>query len=165
MSEELSQKLGYRGYITSRPVRGMSYPHRVQNLVVRDYATRHNLDYKLSATEYAMPGCYMMFYDVLTELPQLEGIILFSLFMLPQKTKPRLEIYDRILGAGCELHAALEEMVLQEKSEIEDFETMIQVVLNLPKTPMGGYYHKSEDPKLNNFFIEAMRPTIDMSVE
>lgn len=156
MSEELTQKLGYRGYITSRPVRRVSYPHRVQNLVVRDYATRHNLDYKLSATEYAMPGCYMMLYDVLTELPQLEGIILFSVFMLPQKTKSRLEIYDRILGAGCELHAGLEEMVLQDRSHIDDFETMMQVVLTLPNTPMGGYYQKSENPKLNNFFQQAM---------
>lgn len=152
----MSEKSGYRGYITSRPVRGVSYPHRVQNLLVRDYATRHNLDYKLSATEYAMPGCYMMLYDVLTELPQLEGIILFSLFMLPQKTKLRLEIYDRILGAGCQLRAALEEMVLQDRNDIDDFETMMQVVLTLPHTPMGGYYHKSEDPKLNNFFQQAM---------
>ncbi|TAG91976.1 MAG: sporadic carbohydrate cluster protein, TIGR04323 family [Oscillatoriales cyanobacterium] len=152
----MSEKSGYRGYITSRPVRGVSYPHRVQNLVVRDYATRHNLDYKLSATEYAMPGCYMMLYDVLAELPQLEGLILFSLFMLPQKTKSRWEIYDRILGAGCELHAGLEEMVLQDRSDIDDFETMMQVVLTLPNTPMGGYYQKSENPKLNNFFQQAM---------
>lgn len=152
----MSEKSGYRGYITSRPVRGISYPHRVQNLVVRDYAARHNLDYKLSATEYAMRGCYMMLSDVLVELQQLEGIILFSLFLLPQKTKARLEIYDRILGAGCKLRAALEEMVLQERSDIENFETMIQVALTLPHTPMGGYYQKLEDPKLNNFFQQAM---------
>ncbi|WP_341738397.1 LIC12192 family sporadic carbohydrate cluster protein [Microcoleus sp. CAWBG640] len=153
----MNKKLGYRGYIISRPVRGVSYPHRVQNLVVRDYATRHNLAYKLSATEYAMPRCYMMLYDVLAELPQLEGIILFSLFMLPQRTESRLEIYDRILGAGCELHAALEEMVLQDRSQIENFEEMIQAVLTLSNTPMGGYYQKSENPKLNDFFLQALK--------
>ncbi|MEG3857514.1 LIC12192 family sporadic carbohydrate cluster protein [Microcoleus sp. herbarium12] len=152
----MSEQSGYRGYITSRPVRGLNYPHRVQNLVVRDYATRHNLDYKLSATEYAMPGCYMMLSDVLAELPQLEGIILFSLFLLPQKTKSRWEIYDRILGARCQLRAGLEEMVLQDRSDIEDFETTIQVALTLPHTPMGGYYQKSENPKVNNFFQQAM---------
>ncbi|MEG4571629.1 hypothetical protein QUA56_02700 [Microcoleus sp. N3A4] len=153
----MSKKSGYRGYIISRPVRGVSYPHRVQNLVVRDYATRHNLAYKLSATEYAMPGCYMMLYDVLAELPQLEGIILFSLFVLPQRTESRLEIYDRILGAGGELHAGLEEMVLQDRNEIENFEEMIQAVLTLSNTPMGGYYQKSEDPKFNNFFLNAIK--------
>jgi sporadic carbohydrate cluster protein (TIGR04323 family) len=152
----MSKRSGYRGYIISRPVRGLSYPHRVQNLVVRDYATRHNLAYKLSATEYAMPGCYMMLYDVLAELPQLEGIILFSLFMLPQRTESRWKIYDLVLGAGCQLHAGLEEMVLQDRSEIENFEEMIQAVLTLPNTPMGGYYQKSENPKLKNFFLQAI---------
>lgn len=151
----MSEQSGYRGYIVSRPVRGVSYPHRVQNLVVRDCATRHNLLYKLSATEYAMPGCYMMLSDVLAQLPQLQGIILFSLFVLPQRAEERCAIYDRILEAECELHAALEEMVLKDRSEIESFEEMIQAVLTLPNTPMGGYYHKSEDPKLNNFFLQA----------
>lgn len=151
----MSEKSGYRGYIVSRPVRGVSYPHRVQNLVVRDCAARHNLLYKLSATEYAMPGCYMMLSDVLAQLPQLQGIILFSLFVLPQRAEERWAIYDRILEAGCELHAALEEMVLKDRSEIESFEEMIQAVLTLPNTPMGGYYHKSEDPKLNIFFVQA----------
>ncbi|MEG4283608.1 hypothetical protein QUB68_10810 [Microcoleus sp. A006_D1] len=151
----MSEKSGYRGYIVSRPVRGVSYPHRVQNLVVRDCATRHNLLYKLSATEYAMPGCYMMLSDVLAQLPQLQGIILFSLFVLPQRAEERWAIYDRILEARCELHAALEEMVLKDRSEIESFEEMIQAVLTLPNTPMGGYYHKSENPKLNNFFLQA----------
>ena len=151
----MSEKLGYRGYIVSRPVRGVSYPHRVQNLVVRDCAARHNLLYKLSATEYAMPGCYMMLSDVLAQLPQLQGIILFSLFVLPRKAEQRWEIYDRILAAGCELHVALEEMVLKNSSEIESFEEMIQAVLTLPNTPMGGYYHKSEDPKVNDFFLQA----------
>ncbi|MEG5053890.1 MULTISPECIES: LIC12192 family sporadic carbohydrate cluster protein [unclassified Microcoleus] len=152
----MSKKSGYRGYITSRPVRGVSYPHRVQNLVVRDYATRHKLAYKLSATEYAMSGCFMMLSDVLAELPQLEGIILFSLFTLPQRTESRLGIYDRILGAGGELHAALEEMVLQDRSEIENFEEMIQAVLTLPNTPMRGYYQKSENLQLNNFCLQAL---------
>lgn len=153
----MSKKSGYRGYIISRPVRGISYPHRVQNLVVRDYATRHNLAYKLSATEYAMPGCFMMLYDVLAELEQLEGIILFSLFMLPQRKESRLKIYDRILSYKCELHAAMEEMVLRGRNEIESFEEAIEAVLTLPKTPMGGYYSKSEDAKLKEFFIEALK--------
>ena len=80
--------------------------------------------------------------------------------MLPQRTESRLEIYDRILDAGCKLHAALEEIVLQDRSEIENFEEMIQAVLTLPNTPMGGYYQKSEDPKLNDFFLHAMKEDI-----
>ena len=56
----MSNRFGYRGYIASRPVRGLAQPQHVQNLVVRDYASRAKLPYLLSATEYAMPGCYMV---------------------------------------------------------------------------------------------------------
>ncbi|MDY7013126.1 MAG: LIC12192 family sporadic carbohydrate cluster protein [Cyanobacteriota bacterium] len=148
----MSEKLGYRGYIVSRPVRGTSYPHRVQNLVVRDYAARYKLSYKLSATEYAMSGCYMMLADVLAELPSLEGIILFSLFVLPQRKARRLEIYDRILTEGCQLRAALEEMVLKDQDDIETLEEMLETVFTLPNSPMGGYYSKTNEPGADAFW-------------
>ena len=41
---------GYRGYIGSRPVRGERTPQQVQNLVIRDYAQRNGIAFKLSAT-------------------------------------------------------------------------------------------------------------------
>lgn len=156
----MSKKMGYRGYIVSRPVRGISYPHRVQNLVIRDYAARYKLAYKLSATEYAMSGCYMMLTDVLAELPSLEGVILFSLFVLPRRKNRRLEIYDRILSERCQLHAALEEMSLQDKNDIEALEEMLEAVFTLPKTPMGGYYSKISDPGQEDAFWEILQQSI-----
>src|SRR5271156_6802343 len=71
----MSNRFGYRGYIASRPVRGLAQPQHVQNLVVRDYASRTKLPYLLSATEYAMPGCYMVLESVLAELAHVEGVI------------------------------------------------------------------------------------------
>ena len=141
----MSKKLGYRGYISSRPIRGTSFPHRVQNLVVRDYADRKELVYKLSATEYAISGCYMMLSGLLEELVTLEGIILFSLFILPKRQEKRLNIYHQIITQGLQLHAALEDMILSQEDDINEFEDMIKVVNTLPYTPMEGYYSKSND--------------------
>lgn len=68
---------------------GQPHPQHIQNLVIRDHAKRHGLLFKLSATEYVIPGCYMMLEGLLEELPALEGIIAYSLFMLPpQRTRP-----------------------------------------------------------------------------
>ncbi|MBE9116884.1 sporadic carbohydrate cluster protein, TIGR04323 family [Lusitaniella coriacea LEGE 07157] len=157
----MSEKFGYRGYIGSRPVRGTSYPHRVQNLVIRDYANRRKLPYKLSATEYAMSGCYMMLADVVTELPSLDGIILFSLFMLPQRPQRRREIYDRVLTEKCQLHAALEAMVLADKNDIEHFEETIEVAFTLPHAPMRSYYPKTGKIDEKDSFWKALNQTID----
>ncbi len=133
---------GYRGYIASRPVRGTTYPQRVQNLVVRTYAERRSLAFKLSLTEYAMPGSYMILATLLDEVPKLDGVIAFSMFMLPETRATRLAIYDRILGCGATLHAALEETVLARAADIERFEETIGVALALRRAPFGGRIEK-----------------------
>jgi sporadic carbohydrate cluster protein (TIGR04323 family) len=137
---------GYRGYIVSRPVRGSHFPQRVQNLVVRDYALRRKLAYRLSVTEYAMPGCTMMFESLLDELPSLNGIVLFSLFVLPAQRERRRHAYERVLAGGKTLHAALENLVLATNDDIAAWEDIIGVDAALAATPFGGRYEKTDAP-------------------
>ena len=118
-------RVGHRGYIASRRVRGQLMPQQVQNLVVRDYARRRGLTYKLSATEYGMPGCYMMLESVLGELDALEGVILYSLFMLPQRPERRRAIYRRVLQSGASLHAALEDLAVGSERDIARVEDIL----------------------------------------
>ena len=118
---------GYRGYIASRGVRGIETPQHVQNLVIRDYAQRNDLHFKLSATEYAMQGCYMMLNAVLDELAQLEGMICYSMFMLPGESERRREVYRRVIEGGATLHVALESMALANDSDIARFEDVLLV--------------------------------------
>ncbi len=118
---------GHRGYIASRQIRGMDWPQHVQNLVVRDYAQRNGLAYLLSATEYAMPACYMMLETVLAELPRLNGVIAFSLFMMPAVPARRREVYRRVLDAGADLHFALENLALRDDAGIARVEDIFLV--------------------------------------
>lgn len=154
----MNEKIGYRGYVSSRPIRGRSHPQRVQNLVIRDYAKRKGLSYLLSSTEFTMPGCYMMLEDVLNELPKLEGVIIFSSFMLPQRKERRFRIYERILTNKCALHSALEEIVLNAEADIENFEDVIEVVYTLPQVPLNDVYQTfslkmdQEDPFVKAIF-------------
>ena len=118
---------GHRGYIASRAVRGQDWPQHVQNLVVRDYAQRQGLHYLLSATEYAMDGCYMNLESVLGELERIEGVILFSVFMLPQRRERRLELYERVFAAGADLHGALESMPVRTPEDAARLEDILAV--------------------------------------
>jgi sporadic carbohydrate cluster protein (TIGR04323 family) len=137
---------GYRGYITSRPVRGTAFPQRVQNLVVRDYAQRRGLAFRLSLTEYAMPGCSMMLETLLAELDALEGIILFSTFTLPVHRARRRAVFERVLAAGKTLHAALENLVVRTPADVAHWNDLIDVDALLPATPFGGRYEKNAAP-------------------
>lgn len=120
-----------RGYVTSRPFFGERAPQHVQNLVIRDFCARNGLTYLLSATEYAMPACYMMLEDVLAELGRIDGMAMYSIFLLPQRQARRLAIYQRVLAAGATLHGALENLTLATEADIARFEdiwTVQQVV-------------------------------------
>ena len=118
---------GYRGYIASRPIRGHSTPQHIQNLVIRDYAERNELKFKLSATEYAMPGCDMILRTVIDELSTLEGLILFSMFQLPQNISDRMSVYKTVLDSNCAMHAATESLALSASEDISRWEDIILV--------------------------------------
>ncbi len=106
-------------------MRGQLWPQHVQNLVVRDHARRNGLDFLLSATEYAMDGCYMTLETVLDEVDRVEGVILFSVFMLPRRAERRWRIYERVLGAGADLHGALEGIVVRDEDDVRRLEDIL----------------------------------------
>jgi sporadic carbohydrate cluster protein (TIGR04323 family) len=123
----MAERAGHRGYIGARPLNGSRTPQHVQNIVIRDYARRKNLQYLLSAVEHIMPGSYMILEDLLDELPRLNGVICYSIFMLPPDENRRGEIYDRVLGQGCDLHAAVEEIAIASKDDIQAVEDILLV--------------------------------------
>jgi sporadic carbohydrate cluster protein (TIGR04323 family) len=117
---------GYRGYVFSRSVDNHRVPQHIQNLVIRDYAQRRKLHYLLSATEYAMTGCYLILEQVVDELASLDGLILYSMFMLPAEATDRERIYRRVLKAGCRMHSAVEGFVLGDEPDIERWENVLR---------------------------------------
>jgi sporadic carbohydrate cluster protein (TIGR04323 family) len=123
----MAERAGHRGYIGARPLNGSRTPQHVQNIVIRDYARRKNLQFLLSAVEHVMPGSYMILEDLLDELPRLNGIICYSIFMLPPDERRRREVYDRVLREGCNLHAAVEEIAIASNDDIGAVEDILLV--------------------------------------
>ncbi|MEI7607825.1 MAG: LIC12192 family sporadic carbohydrate cluster protein [Rhodospirillaceae bacterium] len=126
---------GFRGYISSRPFFGERTAQHVQNLVIRDYARRRSLPLLLSATEYTMTGCTMILEQLLDDLPNLDGIICFSLFMLPHRLERRQRVWTRLLDAGCCLHAAHEGLVVANARDVARIEDIWLVKRLLPHCP------------------------------
>ena len=126
---------GFQGYVTSRPFQGQRVPQHVQNLVIRDYCQGRELIYLLSGTEYAIPGSSLMLQQLLDGLEQLDGIILYSLFQLPENKSSRQTIYQQVLAQKKSLHFAVETLVLQEERDcqrIEDIWGVFQVMQYMP---------------------------------
>lgn len=114
---------------------GERTPQHVQNLVVRDYARRRGLTYLLSATEWAMADCYMVLEEVLADLPKLDGIIAYSLFMLPAKRAARERIWQQVLGTGKAFHAAVEGLAVHSAGDVTRIENIFLARAVLPLCP------------------------------
>lgn len=132
MSEAAPLRL--RGYIGSRPYFGDRAPQHVQNLVVRDYCNRNGAQYLLSVTEYIMGGCYMMLEESLRELPNIDGIAMYSVFMLPRNAERRARIYDQVLSAGKSLHGAVENFAVRSFDDVPVLEDMWRTKLIVDST-------------------------------
>ena len=142
--------MGYRGYISSRSFGGERAPQHVQNLVIRAYCERHELEYLLSATELAMPGCFLMFEQLLNSLESLEGIVCYSLQQLPDDASKREEIFERIILTGRSIHFAVEGLYVRDFSsarrvgEIAEVQSVMAFCLSAKElrdvVAKGNYY-------------------------
>ena len=123
----MSKGHGYRGYNGSRAYHGQDFPQNVQNFLIRNYCQKYDLTYLLSATEYTMPGCYMILEEVMSAIESLEGVVLFSIFMLPTSRERRQKMYQAVLNAGCSLHGALEDVSIHDWKDVQLVEDILML--------------------------------------
>jgi sporadic carbohydrate cluster protein (TIGR04323 family) len=122
-----SNRKGYRGYVTSRPFGQYNIPVPLQSLALRDYCQRNNTLYVLPVNENAFPHSYMVLEGMIQDLAEYEGIVMYSMHMLPQRPERRRRIYDHILQQGCTLHIVLEGVVVSGPQDVEKLEELLQL--------------------------------------
>ncbi len=119
----------------------------VQNLVVRTYAERVGLPLRLSAVEYTMPGCYLMLEDLLGQLGKIQGIVFYTIHMLPRRADYRRDVLQRIIDSKGEFHAALEGIAIRDATGIDRLEDTFSVVQLM---------RYALDPRASDILIEAV---------
>ena len=127
------KKQNFRGYIFSRKIDGNFIPQRVQNLVIKDFCNRNNFFFKLSATEYKMINSYMMLKSLLKNLKNLDGIVFYSLFMLPDDKIDRVNLIQKIFIKKKKIAFALEEIIVESIGDFGKVETIYNIKKNSKK--------------------------------
>ena len=127
-----NNKKGYRGYVASGRINGHFIPQHFQNIVIRDYAKKNELLYKLSSSEYIIDNCTMILESLTSELDKLEGIIFYSMFQLPRDRIYREYFYKKVIENECILHAAVEDNKLVDEIDIAKWEEVLILSEILP---------------------------------
>ena len=121
-----------RGYIFSRPFLNERVPQNVQNLLIREFCKKEELFYNLSASEYAMSNCYKILYQLMHELKNLDGIVAYSVFQLPEENNKRNKILNEILKKKKFFYFALEDLKVSKLSDIQKIENIWLIKKTLP---------------------------------
>ena len=90
-------RLSYRGYIFGRPFFGERVPQSVQNLVIRNFCEKNKINFLLSKAEYVMDNAYSILNFVIDNLEEVDGLVFYSILMLPRNSKNRNQIINKIL--------------------------------------------------------------------
>lgn len=133
----MSERRGFRGYVTSRPFGGYSIPVPVQSLVLRDHCTRNKMLYVLPVNENIFPHSYMVLEGMIRDLSAYEGVICCSMHMLPRRAERRRAIYDTILSQGASLHLVFESAVIAREADIAQLEDLL-VMMSLSAQGPGS---------------------------
>ena len=128
---------GLRGYVSSRPFGKYCIPVPLQSLALRDYCQRNNFIYVLPVNENIFPHSYMVLEGMTKGLSDYQGVVMYSLHMLPQREERRRAFYKQILDQGCELHIVLEGLVIANEGGVEQIEELVklnQISTQVPKS-------------------------------
>jgi len=118
---------GFRGYIFSRPFMKERVPQHVQNIVIRDYCSKKGIHYLLSASEYAMNNSTLILRQLINDLPDIDGIVAYSIFQMPEDDTERQNIFNTILSSQKQIHFAVEGLSLYDKESYKNIENIWQV--------------------------------------
>jgi sporadic carbohydrate cluster protein (TIGR04323 family) len=117
----------FRGYIFSRSFYGERVPQYVQNLVIRDFCNKNNFAFLLSKAEYSMENSYSILKYSLNELKKIDGMVFYSVFMLPENYNLRKFIYQAFMTKKKELYFALENKKIKNFSDIQTVEEIFLI--------------------------------------
>ena len=123
---------GFRGYIFSRPFMEERVPQHVQNIVIRDYCSKKGIHYLLSASEYAMNNSTLILRQLINDLPDIDGIVAYSIFQMPEDDTERQNIFNSVLSFKKEIHFAVEGLSLYDNESYNHIENIWKVKKTLP---------------------------------
>ena len=77
----------YQGYVKLKSFNNIYLPPAIQNLIIKNYCEQNNLTFKLSVNELNIKNCYMELFFILRNIKKIDGLIMNSIYMLPQDKK------------------------------------------------------------------------------
>jgi len=121
-----------KGYIFSRPFMGERAPQHVQNIVIRDFCNRYNLEYILSDAEYKMKNCHLILESIISNIKNIDAIVAYSIYQLPENDKKRNMFLKKIINKKKSFYFAVEQIEVSKLEHIKKVDSIWKIKKALP---------------------------------
>ena len=119
-----------KGYIFSRPFLGERVPQHIQNIVLRDYSKKSNINFLLSATEYQTTKSSYILKEILEKIKNYDGLLFYSFLQLPENTQDRINLFNSVVKNKKEIHFAVENLIAKNKKDFANLEELFLLKLS-----------------------------------
>ena len=127
-----------RGYNFSREFMGERVPQHIQNIVIRQHCKNMKLHYLLSSTEYSMKNSSLIFDQIIEEIRNLHGVVVYSIFQLPENNFKRKKIYSKFIKNRKILYFANEGFKISNHKDAYRVEMIWLIKKNLINCPKAN---------------------------
>ncbi len=110
---------------------GERAPQHVQNIVIKDFCYNNSFEYLLSVSEYKMENSFLMLNDLIKKMKNIDGIVAYSIFQLPQDYKNRNIVLKKILKNKKFISFAVEKITVSKLKDIKNINVLWRIKKNL----------------------------------
>ncbi len=126
----------FKGYISSRKLNNdKTVEQSIQNMTIRNCCEKRGYTFILSATEFGMKNSFLVLNQVLSEIQKYDGIAFYSFLQLPKNKKKALEILKLIVNSNKKILFSLENLLIENFSDINKIYQIISIDNLLKYTP------------------------------
>lgn len=145
-------KSKFYGYLYSRPINGTFIPHKVQNIIIRDYCKNNGIDFPLGNTEVNLDGSWQVLNSLLVEVENHSNLLFYSIETINESHFPLKDLCKIVEEKNLSLHFCVENYIFDSESELLDlFVHTRKENKNIEKN-----YFKSLHTSTNRDYFERM---------
>ena len=112
----------FAGYINLKPINGVIFPSYAQNQINKEFIVNKLKGQFFLATNENTYGSNNIVLVSLLKEKSIKGVVIISVFSLPDNFQDRKNIYNICLKNKKEIHFIFEELILKKKKDIEKIE-------------------------------------------
>tara|TARA_A100000164_G_scaffold353607_1_gene360398 strand:+ start:866 stop:1309 length:444 start_codon:yes stop_codon:yes gene_type:complete len=118
-----------RGYVQNNRFGPYCLPVVFQNRLLKQYCDEKKMIFALPQGEIVFSKNYIQLRSLIKKLKPNEGIIMISIFMLPDQSLDRNKIFINLMKKNIECHFLFENLIAKSQKEYEKINDLIKLNL------------------------------------